>query len=137
MTDVISKILKDNFKFLLQLTITLFALWIFIQFMNPDVKLSDEDSNNIKKIDSRIDSLINEQNDIDENISKFNNQIFTIQDSILKLKEQRTIIQNVYDEKDIIISNFTDIELDSFFSERYGYSQNDVISIAGGKTNRK
>lgn len=137
MIKSLSNLLIENKKFLMQLLFSLFLLYWFFYFFTPEVELSSEDVKSIEKLDTKIESLVNEQSDVEENVEKFSQEILVIQDSILRLKKQRTLIQNIYDEKDNIIRGFNDSSLDSFFTERYGYSQDDVISNTGGETNRK
>lgn len=137
MIKSIGDIIKENKKFLTQLLFSLFVLYWFFHFFTPEVELSKEDVKSIESLDTKIESLVNEQSDVEDNVEKFSQEILVIQDSILRLKKQRTLIQNIYDEKDNIIRNFDDTSLDSFFTERYGYSQDDVIPTSSGKTNRK
>lgn len=137
MIDEIRKILIENSKFIVQLGFSLFVLYWFFYFMTPKINLSDVDSQKLKDLDKKMGILIAEQEDVDKNITKFNEELFVLEDSILQLKKQRGIIQNIYEEKDRIINNFDDIQLDSFFTERYGYSQSDGISFTDSKTNRK
>lgn len=133
----IMSFLTENSKFLAQLLVGLLVLYIFLYFITPKVELSKEDGKKLQELDYKIQQVYSEQKKIDENISRFTYEIETIQDSILRLKKQRDIIQNFYDEKEIIISKFDDKQLDSFFTNRYGYSQNDVFSGTGGKTDSK
>lgn len=137
MIDTILKLIKDNSKFLGQLVFSLFILYWFFYFMTPKIELSESDSEKLKDLDSKIESLVEEQRKVDKNISMYNGELDIIQDSILKLKKQRDIIQNFYDEKNDVIVKFDDLQLDSFFTERYGYSQTNIISNTSGKADSK
>lgn len=137
MSDTYLTFIRNNIVVLVQTFIILCTITIFTIFRTPTVELSKRDESKLHELDEKMKSLISEQIQLDENLRIFNSEISLIQDSILKLKQQREIIQNYYDEKDIFISRFDDKQLDSFFTNRYGYSQSNVLSGVSDEDNSK
>lgn len=137
MSDTYLTFIRNNIVVLVQTFIILCTITIFTIFRTPTVELSTRDESKLHELDEKMKSLISEQIQLDENLRIFNSEISLIQDSILKLKQQREIIQNYYDEKDIFISRFDDKQLDSFFTNRYGYSQSNVLSGVSDEDNSK
>ena len=84
-------------------------------------------NNSINKQDKvKIDSLTTivndikvEQKKIDNKIEIINNEVKTIDDNISKIKINREKTGKKYHEKIILVDFYTDVELDSFFTNRY------------------
>lgn len=78
-----------------------------------------------QKIDS-LNLFINrievQQKKLDSNIVHYKQEIIKIDHNIEKIKTEKTTINNIYHEKINDVNNYTDDELDSFFTTRYRYN---------------
>ena len=74
------------------------------------------------KIDS-LNVLIMEMNKnqqiLDDKIDGINEEIVEVDKDIDKIKGQKTVVKEIYHEKINRAGNFTEPELDGFFSDRY------------------
>jgi hypothetical protein len=71
-------------------------------------------------LDDYIKKEKEKQSAIDNSIKLVNQQIEKIDSSISKIKNQKIIIREYYHEKINSVDNFSDDEIDSFISNRYG-----------------
>jgi chromosome segregation ATPase len=71
-------------------------------------------------LDDYIKQKEQEQNKIDNSINLVNKEIEKIDSTISKIKVQKVIIREYYHEKITNVDNFTDNEIDSFITNRYG-----------------
>jgi len=118
----IQNIIKEYLPFVIKVSVGLFLLYWFFYFTTPSTEMSKEDQ-------ARIDSLIDKVNDIKEEQQRLDNEIFghenqvnIIADSILKLKKTKNTINEFYATEVNRISSYSDNQVDSFFSARYGYT---------------
>jgi peptidoglycan hydrolase CwlO-like protein len=112
----------NNYKTIIKVGVTLFLLYWVIFVLTPSVKMSADTKAKIDTIDSHIDSLQSEQKKLQEGINIFNKEILNIDKKISNIKQEKTIIKEIYHEKINSIDGYRSDELDSFFAERYGYS---------------
>ena len=56
---------------------------------------------------------------LEDKISDFNNEIDKVDESIGKIKNQKTIVKEIYHEKISNVDKLTAREIDSFFTDRY------------------
>jgi uncharacterized coiled-coil DUF342 family protein len=78
-----------------------------------------------KKIDSlnvHVKEIENEQKTLDTKIEVFGQEITKVENNITKIKSQKETIREIYHEKITSVNSYTDVQLDSFFANRYGYS---------------
>jgi len=102
--------------------LVLFGLFIFywmIFILTPRVGMSPEDKAKIDSLNLIIHNMYKEQELLDDKIDAINKEIGEVDNSIGKIKNQKTIVKEIYHEKINSVSNFTEPELDSFFSDRY------------------
>lgn len=95
-------------------------VWIFF-IVTPSIEMSNE---SIKKIDSLNKTILlieTEQHKIDSQLVKYNKEIDGIDENISNIKNEKTIIREIYHEKINSINTFNTTQLDSFFSSRYNY----------------
>lgn len=78
------------------------------QKINPVDKFIDDNNKNIERLDSIV-----------SNISV---KIDSVRTNISEIEKEKIIIKEIYYEKIDRVSSYNDAELDSFFSNRYGYS---------------
>lgn len=136
MWEKVKDIINNNLNFTIKTLIVLFVIYWFFYFTTPKTTMSDEDKNKVDSLLTRIELLMEKQKKLDENISKFEGNIKIINDSITKIKKEKLIIREIYYEEINRIRNFDDKQLDSFFTTRYGYYPNQMLSERNLKTYR-
>jgi peptidoglycan hydrolase CwlO-like protein len=102
------------------LIIIIFCIFI-IFFFNKKENYVEEYNLKIQKLDEKIDSLHNVNSDLSFKIDTLNLQISKLDDE-LNLKDNNiNILRNEINKKISSVDNFTDFELQNFFTERYQY----------------
>jgi vacuolar-type H+-ATPase subunit I/STV1 len=96
--------------------------WIVFQ-ITPASDIADRIYNKIDSLNHNIDSLTKQNKKLDSAIANYTNQIDTLDSNINKIKNQKTIIKEIYHETITNVDNYNGSQLDSFFSKRY-YQQN-------------
>lgn len=115
---ILKFILNSRRNFALTLTIGFALTYLFFMItedkdIKKDPKIDDitesisDNEESIKKLDSTINEVLRKVDNVNANI--------------LEMESQKTIIKEIYYEKINRVSNYNDAELDSFFSNRYGY----------------
>ena len=108
------------YKFIFSLIIICIISYFIFNYISG----KNRDPEFYQKIDS-INESINrievKQKKLDSNITHYNVEINKIDSNINKIKIEKTTINNVYHEKINDVNNYTDDQLDSFFTIRYGY----------------
>ncbi|CAB4142880.1 hypothetical protein UFOVP449_87 [uncultured Caudovirales phage] len=92
--------------------------WMFF-IITPNSKLAEETYKKIDSLNHSIDSLEKMNKKLDTAIINYTNQIVEIDKSIDRIKNQKTIIKEIYHEKINSVDNYSDAQLDSFFTNRY------------------
>lgn len=112
--NLISKHWKNVLLIVAGLFLLFWIIFIFTPSTGKDIERKiDLLNEGIKKIESQQDSLQNK-------INLFETEVKKIDDKIGEIKGQKTIIKEIYHEKISSINNYSDEQLDSFFSARYG-----------------
>ena len=109
--------LKNYAYFFLGALVIYGILWISTPKIQPNVDVQ-------KKLDSlNIESkkLIAKQKTYDSLKSIEQKKLIEVEEKINNIKEKTTIIKEYYYEKGQIVNKFNTRQLDSFFSNRYGY----------------
>ena len=117
--DTVINFLKNNYKTIINFIFGLFILYYLIFFLTPKVKMSTEQRFKIDSLNTSINSLQQQQIKLDNNIYEYNQKISQIDNSIDKIKNEKTIIREYYHEKIINVDNLSTSEIDSFFANRY------------------
>ena len=74
----------------------------------------------MSKIKQRdIKEIYKEQQKLDSAIEEYNEKIDAVDNHIDKIKGQKTIVKEIYHEEINRAGNYTEPQLDSFFSARY------------------
>lgn len=115
----IVKFITNNYKTVLMVLFGLFIFYWMIFILTPRVGMSPEDKAKIDSLNVIINNMYKEQELLDDKIDAINKEIGEVDNSIGKIKNQKTIVKEIYHEKINNVSNFTEPELDSFFSDRY------------------
>ena len=72
-------------------------------------------------IQSTINQLNENQKKLNNEILGFKNQMIEVENKISEVENQKIIIKEIYHEKINSVNSYSDKQLDSFFTERYGY----------------
>jgi len=115
----IVKFVTTKYKTILLVLFGLFIFYWMIFILTPRVGMSPEDKAKIDSLNVIIHNMYKEQELLDNKIDAINKEIVEVDNSIGKIKNQKTIVKEIYHEKINSVSNFTEPELDSFFSDRY------------------
>lgn len=116
------EIIKTNVTFLIQTLIVVLSIYFLIHVFKPSTTLSYEDRTKLDSLNNRISVLFEKQKKLDTTISLFESEVKIMFDSISKIKQEKIIIRKTYYEEINRVSNFTDIQVDSFFTNKYGFT---------------
>jgi len=116
MFDFIKKYRRD---FALIIIVGVVFYW-FSTIFSPKLEGMDTFKNKIDSIDNKIVFLREQQKQVDENISELKGEVLQVESIIGSVKNQKVIIKEYYENKINSVDKFTNDELDSFFSSRYG-----------------
>ena len=110
---------SKNYKTLLFLLFGLFLLYWVIFVITPSVTMSNKEKSNIDSLNVVIQGLYKENLKLDSTVLNLNNEIKLVDKQIEEIKNKKVIIKKEYHEKITRVDNYTEPELDSFFSDRY------------------
>jgi predicted PurR-regulated permease PerM len=110
--------MKD-YKILFLLIISLFIVYWLIFVLTPKTKISIDNQNKIDSLNILILNIQKSQEILDNKIDLIDSDINKVDKDIKNIKDQKTIVKENYHEKIINVVNFTETELDSFFTNRY------------------
>ena len=119
MAKKILDILKANYKTILKVIFGLFILYYIIFFLTPRVQMAADQKQQLDSLNVVIKQLHEDNLKLEDKISDFNNEIDKVDESIGKIKNQKTIVKEFYHEKISNVDKFTSREIDSFFTDRY------------------
>lgn len=122
--DILKKVtdfFKSNYKFLAYAALGLFLFYWIIFILTPKVEMSAESKQAIDSLNTHIQVIEEAQKELDSKIEEYGEEINQVENRITEIKSQKTTIKEIYNEKITAVNNYSDSELDSFFTERYGY----------------
>jgi hypothetical protein len=111
--------LKNNYKNILKVIFGLFILYYLIFFLTPNVKMSADQKQQLDSLNVVIKQLHEDNLRLENKISDFDKEINEVDQNISKIKNQKTIVKEIYHEKISNVDKLTVRELDSFFTDRY------------------
>jgi archaellum component FlaC len=91
-------------------------------FLTPKVEMSVESKQKIDSLTTYVKEIEKEQAELDDKIDVFGQEVNNIENNITKIKSQKETIREIYHEKINSVNTYTDVQLDSFLANRYGYS---------------
>lgn len=118
-----SKILifiSTNYKTILQLGFGIFVVYWMIFFLTPKIEMSEVDRYKIQQIDEFVKKTYENQLKLDSSIKEFNEEIEVVEMNIKRIKGEKTVIREIYHEEINRVNEYSDKQLDSFFTNRYG-----------------
>lgn len=113
--------LKKHYMTIAKVVFGLFILYYLVFFLTPNVKMSTEQKQQIDSLNVLVKQLHEDNLKLEEEIDDFNGKIEEVDNSIDKIKGQKTIVKEIYHEKINSVDKLTVRELDSFFTDRYKY----------------
>jgi vacuolar-type H+-ATPase subunit I/STV1 len=113
---------KAHFKLILEIGLGLFLLYWILFFLTPKVEMGAESKRQIDSLNTYIKDVEKEQKVLDEKIGGYNHEVNLVESRIEKIKTQKETIKEIYHEKISSVNTYTDSQLDSFFTNRYGFN---------------
>ena len=108
-----------NYKTLLFVILGLFLFYWVIFIITPSVTMSNKERAKIDSLNVVIQGLHNENLKLDSTITGLNKEFEQVNKQIEDIKNKKTTVKKEYHEKINRVDNYTEPELDSFFSDRY------------------
>lgn len=121
MFEKLKTFVSHNWKTLIKVGFSIFLLYWLIFFLTPKLQMSELDRYKLDNLDNTIKEIYKEQKKLDSAIVEYNKKVTEIDNHIEKIKGQKTIIKEIYHEEINRAGNYTEPQLDSFFSTRYKY----------------
>lgn len=84
--------------------------------------MSYEEKGKIDSLNNIIKEIYKDQKRLDSNINNINLEIKLVDETINDIKGQKIIIREIYHEEINRVTKYSNAQLDSFFTNRYGYS---------------
>jgi len=110
---------KTHFKEIIKVCFGIFILYWMLYILTPSISMSKTEKQIIDSLNIQIKLLYQQQTKLDSSIAEYNKKIDNVDKDINKIKGQKTVIKEIYHEKINNVNNYTEPELDSFFSTRY------------------
>lgn len=112
---------KKNYKFLGYAAFGLFLLYWIVFVLTPKVEMGAESKKALDSLNVHIKLIEESQKELDDKLEGYGNEINEVETRITEIKSQKTTIKEIYHEKINSVNSYTDVQLDSFFTNRYGY----------------
>lgn len=113
--------LIKNYKDILLILMSVLLTIILIKTFRPVEDRSELLKYKLDQLDSNINRLKNLQLQLNDSISNYKKEIKKIDENILKIKSEKTVVNNYYEQKKEEIVGMTKKDLDSSFKQRYKY----------------
>lgn len=111
--------IKSNYKTIVKIVVGIVVLYYVIFFLTPNVKMSASQKQQLDSLNVVIKQLHEDNLKLEDKISDFNEEIKEVDANIGKIKNQKTIVKEIYHEKISNIDKLTERAVDSFFTDRY------------------
>jgi sensor histidine kinase YesM len=121
MLETVKNFLVKNYMTIAKVLFGLFILYYLIFFLTPSIQMSQDEKKKIDSLNTIIKEIHEDQLKLDSSIAGYNQKIDEVDNHIDKIKGQKTLIKEIYHEEINRAGNYTEPELDSFFSARYKY----------------
>ena len=93
---------------------------VYVILFGKNSKTDEVYKEKLSNIEKGIQDIEKSQKQINSQIDSFNSEMERIQNRITELDGEKTVIKEIYYEKINNVSKYSDKQLDSFFTERYG-----------------
>ena len=115
--------LKDTFDSIIKLAILLgiiYVIWFLLK-PNASTKIDNTYKKEIDSLTKVIENVEKKQEILYQEIKNLNYDISQTDVKISNIKQQKTIVKQIYHEKINAVDTYNDTELDSIFAKRYYY----------------
>jgi len=115
--------LKDTFDSIIKLAILLgiiYVIWFLLK-PNASTKIDNTYKKEIDSLTKVIENVEKKQEILYQEIKNLNDDILQTDVKISNIKQQKTIVKQIYHEKINAVDTYNDTELDSIFAKRYYY----------------
>jgi len=119
--NVIWNFVKTHFKSIAMAIFGLFLLYWILFFLTPKIQMDVESKQKIDSLTTFVKNIENEQKVLDDKIDGYGQDINNVENNITKIKSQKETIREIYHEQINSVNTYNDAQLDSFFTNRYGY----------------
>ena len=119
MFTTVKDFLVKYYKEIIAFFVGLFILYWVIYFTTPKNQMSELNKYKIEQIDNKIGEIKVSQEKLDSSIIQLNKELVSLNKTISTIKNQKIIIKEIYNEKINSVDKLTDVQLDSFFTNRY------------------
>ena len=119
--NVILNFVKTHFKSITMAIFGLFLLYWILFFLTPKIQMDVESKQKIDSLTTFVKNIENEQKVLDDKIDGSGQDINNVENNIIKIKSQKETIREIYHEQINSVNTYNDAQLDSFFTNRYGY----------------
>ena len=115
--------LKDTFDGIFKLAILAGIIYVIWFLLKPSVstKIDNTYKKDIDSLSRVIENVEKKQEILYQEIKNLNDDISKTDEKILNIKQQKTIVKQIYHEKINAVDTYNDTELDSIFAKRYYY----------------
>jgi peptidoglycan hydrolase CwlO-like protein len=93
---------------------------VYVILFGGNNKKDEAYKEKLSNIEKGIQDIEKSQKQINNQIGVFNSEMEKIQNRITELDGEKTVIKEIYYEKINNVSKYSDKQLDSFFTDRYG-----------------
>jgi glutaredoxin 2 len=117
-------LILGNFKIIKNVLIVLAIsalIWLVSERITK-IGMPDSSRTKIDSLNTEISKIYQNQKKIDSSIVNFNKQVSNIDNNISNIKNQKETIKEVYYGKINRVNEYNDAQIDSFFTNRYGYT---------------
>lgn len=118
-TNPIIEFFKNNYKVILIGLLVLFLLYWMIFILTPLTKMNEESRFEIRELNKKIEEVKTQQEVLQTEIEKYEKKIEETNYNLKQIKQIKINVGNEYGKKINSVTNYTNTELDRFFTERY------------------
>jgi len=111
----------NNIKEILLVLFGLIIIVLLYKTFKPVEDKSELLKYKLEKLDESINGLKDEQKKLSDTIVSYKNEIKKIDESIKVIRNKKAIVNNFYNDKDQIIQNSNNKQIDSLLKNRYNY----------------
>lgn len=116
--EIIKDFIVKKYKTILSILMGLFIVY-WVMTMSNTSTMSDVDKAKLDSLTNIVNQINKEQDILESKIEVINEEVHKIDDNISTIKTNKTKTGKKYHEEIKRVDNYSEPELDSFFSDRY------------------
>jgi len=117
--ETVKNFIIKNYKTILAGLLGLFLLYWVIFILMPKNTMLKEDRQRIDALNEKIEEINKEQDKLESQITEIDKEVTQIETKVKKIKKDKNKVAIQYHEEIKRVDNYTEPELDSFFTNRY------------------